>query len=772
METKSKNLESLRGTGGDSDISPEDLMEYQRAINDVILAPDQSEWWRQDGGYVRFNLWRGAIDGRVDSKVTGKEAYPYEGAADNRIFLVDDIIEEVIDLCMTALLRAQIECEPVGGAADEDKARKATVLLKWLIGKMGKEWLDQHEILLNFMCQDTPAVAMMRIGWHTEQVLEMEKLTREELGERIQESEVRSQKGEGQNGQNGGGEGKNGQNGQNGGGQGETTPGQSEAAVRLEMALAMPEGADPAMDEWLVATIMGVVEGIKPGRAKLIARALRRGEEAEYPHVTDKIGWPRLDARRFAEDFFVPQYTRRFEDYMWFETEWLTGSDVRAKRDTGEWNKEFCEDVLANEGKYAFPLWEQNYNRGTVSGNQTDAYHKGEYQVVWVWHMATNADGIRGRYYAIIHQNSKHTAFGRRLYREGASHWPAVVHRRENLDSYLLDSRGVGVIAGPTQGLLKAMYDNCWDHADISMVPPLQSNGYSNAADMTMEKLGIIATDRPGAELKYLAPQQAITSGVQTIELLKGEMNQRWKRRTKDSDPASIQMREERIVGKFLAGVEDELSILFDTAMNNMSDTDLQMVMLEGQPIARSMKEIEGKYDVRLRFNPMELDQEKMTKLFKVWLPAIQKMANDPSIDIGPINRCVTRMAFPNVPDAVRPKNAGLDKEIKDEQHNLAMIRNGLVPTMDEEGKWNYKARAEMYEKMEAQSPIVAAPPTWGVQMQIHQVWADMGPDKYGNLLAWREALAKQDEQHGANAEIGRSMVKGAQGEMAEPVEE
>jgi hypothetical protein len=119
----------------------------------------------------------------------------------------------------------------------------------------------------------------------------------------------------------------------------------------------------------------------------------------------------------------------------------------------------------------------------------------------------------------------------------------------------------------------------------------------------------------------------------------------------------------------------------------------------------------------------------------------------------------------------IRSKNKGLDEEMRDEQHNLMLIRNGMVPSMDERGKWNYQARADMYKEMEQKSQIVPAPASWGVQVQVPQVWADMGLDKYRVLLAWREALDKQAQQHGENAEIGRSMVKGADGVQAEPGE-
>ena len=540
--------------------------------------------------------------------------------------------------------------------------------------------------------------------------------------------------------------------------------------MMLETALATPEGEQPEIDEWLLATIMAVVEGIKPTRAKKIAAQLRKGEEAEYPRVTSDIGRPTMVARRFGEDFFIPDYCRKFNDSLWFETEWITGSELKARARRGEWDEQFVEDVIKSGSTPIFPIWSYTYGQRGMDWRDSDL-HKGEYQVAWVWHISTNEDGIRGRYCCIMHPRSNRTAFGRKLYRESATRWPAVLHRHESVDNYILNSRSVSDVSGATQWLVKYMTDNAWNNGDISSLSTLVSSGYSNVGDIAMRKMGHIPLPRQ-AELKFLTPPQFPASALQIIDRLTAMDDRRWARRGKDVDPAVVQIMEERLTGMALARVEDELQILLDFAQANMTDEDMAMVLEEGKPIARSMEEIEGRYDVRVRFNPMTLNWESQAKLLKVVLPAIQAMDTGKVFDNDVAVAYLARGNFPNLPHVIRSKNMGMEQEMRDEQHNLTLIRNGMVPTMDEIGKWNYEARAQMYDEMEQKSQIVAAPASWGVQMQVHQVWADMGPDKYGNLLAWREALSKQAEQHGKNAEIGRSMVKGSDGVQAETAEE
>lgn len=750
-DAQHKNLETIDGAGGDGDVGAGELKEYNQAISDIVNCAKFYNEWRSDGFATRNNLWPGQdYRGIKKGGSSGKEAKPYEGSADSRIPNVDTTIRERVDLLMTALMRAQIECEPVGGAADPEKAQKATVLLNWAIGRFGSEWLEQHEILWNYMMQDTPAVAMMRFGWQSEPVIEMEKLTREELAERIAAEYGQGEAEADENAPN------NQQEAQ-------------QAVMMLETALATPGGENPEVDEWLVATILSAVEGIKPVRAKKIAKQLRQGKDAEYPKVTSEIGRPTLAARRFGEDFFIPDYCRRFNDSMWFETEWIAGSELRARAERGEWDEKFVEDVIAKGSTPIFPIWSYTYGTREQTTRDSDL-HKGEYQVAWVWHISTNEDGIRGRYYCIMHPGSERTAFGRRLYRESASRWPAVLHRHESVDNYVLNSRSVADVSGATQWLVKYMTDNAWNNGDISSLSTLVSQGFSNMGDIAMRKLGHIPLPRQ-ADLKFLTPPQFPASALQIIDRLTVMDDRRWGRRGKDVDPTIVQIMEERLTGMALSRVEDELQILLDFLFNNMSDADLAMVLEEGKPIARGMEEIEGRYDVRVRFNPMTLNWESQAKLMKVVLPAIQALDTGKVFDNDVAVIDIARTNFPNLPHVIRSKNKGLDEEMRDEQHNLMLIRNGMVPSMDESGKWNYQARADMYKEMEQKSQIVPAPASWGVQVQVPQVWADMGLDKYRVLLAWREALDKQAQQHGENAEIGRSMVKGADGVQAEPGE-
>jgi hypothetical protein len=432
------------------------------------------------------------------------------------------------------------------------------------------------------------------------------------------------------------------------------------------------------------------------------------------------------------------------------------------------WGPDFVEEVLNHEGVSAFPeYWPDNDGiLGRLSANAPDV-HKGEYNVVWCWFQSTNEDGIPARYYSVIHHQGKVDAFGRRLFRARGSSWPAVLHQREYIDQYALNSRGIPEISGPDQCIIKLMRDLTTDNAHVGAVPPLFASGFRSKARIIFRQLDAIHSDRIGSSLQFIQPPQFPASSFRVLDEIKSEVEKRWGRAGKESDPVSVQLYREVFVGSFLAGIRDELQILLDLALENMGDDDLAAIMDEsGRPIARSMKEIEGQYEAQVSFDPNDLDWKRLTEMAGNVLPSLMGLDRDKVIDASAFVRHLVRAMAPTMArEGLRPENAGTDSEIRSEQHNLMLLRAGLIPEMDSEGRWNYEVRAKMYEDMEAQSK--PAPSPWAPQQQIPEVWADMGPDKYGNLLHWRAALSEQAKQFGENAQIGRSMVKDTQGVQA-----
>jgi len=519
--------------------------------------------------------------------------------------------------------------------------------------------------------------------------------------------------------------------------------------------------------EELAQMIVRYFPRVKLARARKVVGQLRKDGAAEFPVPSETFGGPTCVARQFGTDFFVPDNTRKFDRCRaWFEPEWMSAAELRARVTTDGWSQAFVDEVLKHAGKAAFTEYQPD-DDGLLAARGSSELHKNEYQVVWCWFQATNDDGVPGRYYAVVHYEAKMDAFGRRLYRARATKWPAVLHRREFLDQYALNSRGIPEIAGSDQSILKLMRDLTTDNAHVGAVPSLFASGFRSKERIMLRQLGTVHSDRVGSSLNFIQPPQFPASCFRVMDEIKGSTSRRWGRTDKDADPTAVQLYREVFVGIFLGGISEECQILLDLALANMTDADLAAVMDDrGRPIARTMKEIEGQYEAQVSFDPNDLDWKRLTELAQGMLPGLMQLDTEKVIDASAFVRYLVRAMAPKMArEGLRPANEGTNEELRSEQRNLMLIRAGLVPDMDSEGRWNYALRAKMYDDMEAQSQPTPAP--WNQQMQIPEVWADMGADKYGNMLRWRAALAKQAEQFGANAQIGRSMVKDAEGVQA-----
>src|SRR5215472_12888016 len=102
-------------TPGVGEQSDADLLEdFKREFNVVLGDSAQYIIRINDMDDARFNRWMGqSADGRKWSRDTGAGVFPWEGAADSRIWLIDDTINDDVRLMKMAASRARIQATAV-----------------------------------------------------------------------------------------------------------------------------------------------------------------------------------------------------------------------------------------------------------------------------------------------------------------------------------------------------------------------------------------------------------------------------------------------------------------------------------------------------------------------------------------------------------------------------------------------------------------------------------------------------------------------------------
>ena len=709
-------IEDVAADGGDGPVTPEQLQGLKEAAR---VWDSRAEVFWQDrvlSNQTRFCHWTGqSADGRLHAEAFGgREIVPFEGASDQRVRWADALVLEQARMMIVALCRAQPRCEG-RGKGDQDKAKVWTAMARWAIDMLAGQWLHEHEVLLNYMLQDTPAVAAMSVTWKREMGLELETMTAAELAEKYVAMAMEQAQ----------------------------QMGVTEVDVRMAAQAFAEALADPERgEEELAGVILQHFEGIRPARARKVVRQLRKDGVAEFPVKRLMYEGPAIQAMRFGDDFVMPDNTQDFQrSTPWFRVEWLSEAELRGMVELDGWDEAFVKDVLGQEGVAIFKQFEDLEG---VMLEVPSERHKGRYQVARAYYWGTNEDDVPARYETIWHPQSDKTAWGRRLLREKHGKWPAVLFQREVLTKFVLDSRGIPELIGPAQGIVKGLHDSGTDAGTVWALPPILAFGLQNHGNQYLEPMRLIQGKRDAR----FEPVQAPPYPVHVREHLERiEAERDWYfGRARDGvvDPQLAATAREALVVRFLAGVRDVIKMIVALCQQNADDELLARITDRiGQKVSRTSREIQGEFDVRLVFDPADMDFENVIKRATATRDVVLAIDTNGTVDRTPFAQGIFRSLYPYMADDVlRPVEQAEGDELKDEARNLTMIRAGVLPQLDTEGNWNYQLRFDWYTQKMQENP---------------GIFDDMGQDKKQLLTEWLKGLQQQAEQFGRNKEIGRT---------------
>ena len=115
--------------------------EYRRAISEGFTDERLDYCDKQ-----RLAVWDTQSSDFKKHATDEEQAFPWEGAADTRVRLVDSVVRNLLDLLMVAFRRAQVRINPVE-TGDTEMASALTTLFRWLVGsRMYNELQKEAEL--------------------------------------------------------------------------------------------------------------------------------------------------------------------------------------------------------------------------------------------------------------------------------------------------------------------------------------------------------------------------------------------------------------------------------------------------------------------------------------------------------------------------------------------------------------------------------------------------------------------------------------------------
>lgn len=708
--------EEAPGDGGEIRTRENDLTELKRVIDEIRAdIAENVVAIRRDYEDVRYCRWSGqSTDGRKHAAELGEEPRPFEGASDARVRVSDKVINEHVKEMVSAAMRAIPRV--IGIESNDDRAAgKVQYLLKWwLKNQLGSEYRRQVELLANWMESDVPAVSIAMCDWHEEKGVEYRKLSREEfLALALANS----------------------------------PPDDGAAALDMVDLTANPERV-----EELANTFLRLLPQLRPARARKMAKEMQAEGEAEYPYLYDRCAFPRIKALRVYEDVFYPPNTRDLNRArVVFLREWLSRAEVLERAETEEWAPSFVSGLLGDdeyrssghEGKSGFDDF-SNLNVVSDRLNATGEVEpfKGMYEVIRVFTRLSNDDGILAPYTQVFSYYVETPATPMQPFARKHGKYPFVAFARESLTNRLNDSRSVNEVTATSQFSQKRLMDSFEDHVQLTVVPPVKVPIGRPFSRLNLSPLGQVPASVRD-DIKYMEPPEYPSAAAKYWDEVRRELNEYHGRVAENIPPQLTILHSQDRVDRFLGSLTDVLALGIQLFQEFLTDEKVQRIVGgRGLPIARSVEEIQGKYDVHLSYDVRDIDMDYIVKKAEIALKYGRPLDARAQVQWERIAGRILESIDPNWAEEVLPAEMADEREVREEQQAFAMMVTGIEPAMPD-GGINAGLRLQVLEAevlKRAENPAAYAP---------------LSPMSRALIANRRKYLQFQVQQQ-QNAQIGR----------------
>jgi len=616
----------------------EEAVEYQERFNgQVRLALE-----------TRFCLWPGqSEDGRKWKAKLGRDVFPFDGASDARVPLVDLYIQQDLDILLVALWAKRVGASPVE-AGDAKKSSKIQNFVRWLLYQQTEELDAEAELLANYLLERGRAV--MRVQWERIEELAYETLTMEQVLQLAQQAGMQDPEG---------------------------------IMARLPELIL-----DPEQDESLGAWAADLLD-VEDATARQMIRDLRKSGEARWPKARVVKNRPVLSALCPGVDVFWPADTTELDQARQiFVVEHLSEQALRSRAAALEWDEIWLDEVVFNaRGKMTANL-QPNADVVRPAGGQgtqgVDSDTKDLYQIVTAYSRRSDEAGVTGVWVTVFcpgycgeNTGGDFLVAADELLDYWHGHYPFVLFRRERWSRRPDDSRAYGEVAATWQNQIKTEWDGRVDRASMATMPPLEHP--KGRAPM---KWG------PGVKLSYITRGETHYADIPRYDIGSKEVeasvrqmaNEYFGRATKGTDPMYSTARLRRLTMKWLLGWSTVVNQMFSLyAQFGPPETIYRVIGGTQEPQRITRDEIQGKWDVSIGFNTLTLDMEQLKQVLGILMELVNKVDINGVVDRNAFLRLAFDIFDPNIGELVlKDAEDARQAEADDEDSVFVKLMAGL----------------------------------------------------------------------------------------------
>lgn len=640
------------------------LAELREDFVNAVQRRDRSVFARQRLNYrARYCVWsHQSDDGKKWGADAGSKPFPWAGASDARVALVDKYINEDVAFLMVVSERMRVL---VNGTEinDNSYAHRLTNLLRWLKTTQMTEYRRESRLVANYMLER--GVGIMGVFWDRQVQMGYENIDMESIAAAVMEILKQQQEG------------------------GTVMP-EQEAAIALPELILNPESEQQA-----AAALAVFYPDVKPGRLRQAVRDLRNTGTARVPRPYLKRNRPCVVALAPNEEVFLPVETTDLQMARGiYRREVLTESQLVEREHTHGWDPDWITQVINTQRGRMSVEMDSNVlrtaNRVTSSWMlNTDRL----FEVVHAYRRMADADGVPGIYYTCFAPGltTSHAYHGLLDYAHGE--YPFVLFERETRTRLLDDSRGYGEIASTWQHQIKTQWDSRIDRASLATLPPSFYPG-----GQPPDKWG------PGVQVPTISPEDygfmdipKYDAGSQEVEeSVRRFADEYFGRPVDEQNAVQSQVMRQDLANTWMDALARVDTQVLKLCQQFMPEDIYYRVVGSNQakPLRATRDEIQGEFDVSVGFNIGNLDNEVVTAKMSLIEKALMMDATG-RVDRNAALDVIFEMIDPDVGERIlRPALDASQSEIDDERNVMARALLGMDTDVKTQGQaWDLRLK-------------------------------------------------------------------------------
>jgi hypothetical protein len=703
-----------------------DLQVFKTAVTDAQNSTIAQDYWSRnlcarDWWYARWPYQ--TFDGRKwGDPNTGIDPWPWPGASDSRIRLIEKVIGQHRTLITYTLRNMKVQATSGRPAQTIRESQQMTTLLNWMLFTHMQAELHR-ELRLAVSWRNGYGAAVVDVNWWQTRRINYINVSVPGLQEFINEPAVAAFLGSGMR----------------------IPIGENLDITELQTMLL-----DPTYEEDLAKLLKSVShELLSLGQARKKLEDLRMLRTVEIPIPAIFESRPSFTALRPMIDVLFPPYADNLQRVPFIDRiEFVTETELRDRVETVGYDEDFVEEALQLRGPSANTDWritsigEKTLRLGqstTISLDNTVELHH--------FYSLVQDRGIPARFCTVFHMGvdfpAKHEPAG---YDHGESTFHSM--RFEYDDRPILSSRGIPEIAYTWEQELKAQYDAQSDHTALALRPPLITT-YDQVQKIkeALQPAAIIPM-RKFDEAQWMRPQPLDQASVLIIQAVEQRVREHFGIFGEGLDPNLMKIRQEEVSSDFLIELKPMIQQLMKLMRQFLpEDQVMKVVGPLNRPFRITRDEIQGEFDITATVDLRNLDSDWL----KEKLQYLQQLAQLDTM--GLLDKAALLKAGAEAIDysfadmAIQNPQVATQAEVQDEQRAVDLIIGSGQDQPLPQGA-NYQLRLQTLQQK--QQSISQNPAT----MQIIQ----QNP-KILEVLMNRAQFFQRQLQQEQNAQIGRMQV-------------